>query len=146
MTAPLLAHDGALLSARELAGRHGLLVFGVGRAAGRGFQMLDQFGEIGARLGACGINVAFVYPREAARHAFDATSIRSARYRQTRSLFLDVDGRFFDVPPPARAFRAIYVDGAFVQHGAVEVEQGDAVAQERLDAFFADVIGQCAAG
>jgi hypothetical protein len=72
---PLLSHDYKHLYLRDVMGRRGLIVVGVGRAGERGFQMLYRFSDICDRLEECGVNVIFVYQKESARHVLDATSL-----------------------------------------------------------------------
>ena len=62
----LLSHDYTHLYLRDIMGRRGLIVVGVGKSGERGFQMLYRFSDICDRLEACGVNVIFVYPRESA--------------------------------------------------------------------------------
>lgn len=104
---PLLTHDHRRVLLRDASGEHGLVVVGVGRASGRGFQMLDRFAASCDRLDAIGVNVAFVYPSESARHVQDALSVMAARYRQKRCLLLDDSGRFFRDALPARVLRVV---------------------------------------
>lgn len=103
---PLLTHERRRLLLREAAGEQGLVVVGVGRASGRGFQMLHRFGATCELLDAAGVNVVFVYPVESARHVQDALSIMAARFRRRPSLLLDDTGLFFGRPLPVHQLRA----------------------------------------
>lgn len=124
---------------REVMGEHGLIVVGMGRAGERGFQMLYRFSDACDRLEASGVNVIFVYPKESARHVFDATSIRGARYRGKTCLFLDAEGRFFRKPVDAQALRAIRLDRDMRLTAAADVPLRDAMWDVRLRAFFSNV-------
>lgn len=124
---------------REVMGEHGLIVVGMGRAGERGFQMLYLFSDACDRLEASGVNVIFVYPKESARHVFDATSIRGARYRGKTCLFLDAEGRFFRKPVDAQALRAIHLDRDMRLTAAADVPMRDTMWDARLRAFFSDV-------
>lgn len=123
-------------------GNHGVIVVGVGAAGERGFQMLYRFSEACDQLEAHGINVIFVYPKASARHVFDSTSIRGARYRGKTCLFLDGDGRFFRKPLPSRAVRAIYLDAGMRSAGTVDVTLRSEAWDEELHSFLADVVGR----
>jgi len=107
---PLLTHDHRRLLLRDASGECGLVAVGVGRASGRGFQMLDRFATSCDWLDRRGINVVFVYPAESARHVQDALSVMAARYRQKPCLMLDDSGRFFKDALPARLLRAMRFD------------------------------------
>ncbi len=87
---PLLSHDYTHLFLREVTGRRGLIVIGVGKTGERGFQMLYRFSDICDRLEKRGVNVIFVYRKESARHVQDAPSLFGARCRQKA---LSVPGR-----------------------------------------------------
>lgn len=142
-TASLMPHDQLYRQIRDVMGDHGLIVVGMGKAAERGFEMLYRFSDICDHLEACGINVIFVYPKESARHVFDATSIRAARYRGKPCLFLDEDGRFFRRPVHARSLRAVHLDSGLRQSATVDLALHDETWALQLRTFFADVIGRC---
>lgn len=142
-TAPLMSHDHAYRSVRDVMGRHSLIVIGMGKATERGFQMLYRFADVCDRLEACGINVIFVYPTGSARHVFDATSIHAARYRQKPCLFLDEDGRFFRRPLQARSLRAVHLDKGIRPVAVTDVALGDETWDTLLRTFFAGVMGRC---
>ncbi|MCG5075436.1 hypothetical protein [Paraburkholderia tagetis] len=98
---PLLTHESKRIRLREAGGEHGLIAVGVGRAGGRGFQMLHRFAALGDQLDAAGVNLVFAYPAQSARHVQDALSVLAARYRGKPCLLLDEAGLFFgDTLPP----------------------------------------------
>jgi hypothetical protein len=137
---PLLSHDYAHLFLRDVMGRRGLIVIGVGKAGERGFQMLYRFSDICGRLEECGVNVIFVYQKESARHVQDATSLFGARYRQRPCLFLDDDGQFFVGPPHPKSLRAVYLDREMRRLDTAEIALRDETWDPRLRAFFAQVV------
>src|SRR6266702_3658887 len=139
---PLLSHDYTHLYLRDVMGRRGLIVVGVGKAGERGFQMLYRFSDVCDCLEQCGINVIFVYQKESARHVQDATSLFGARYRQRPCLFLDDDGQFFVGPPRPKSLRAIYLDREMTRLDTAEIALRDETWDALLRAFFA----QAAAG
>ncbi len=120
----------------DVMGTHGLIVVGMGRAGERGFQMLYRFSDACDALEASGVNVIFVYPKESARHVFDATSIRGARYRGKACLFLDAEGRFFRQPVDARTLRAIHFDRDMRATAAADLPLRDATWDTRLRTFL----------
>lgn len=136
---PLLSHDYTHLYLRDVMGRRGLIVIGVGKAGERGFQMLYRFSDICDRLEECGVNVIFVYQKESARHVLDATSLLGARYRQKPFLLLDDDGQFFVGPPHPRSLRAIYLDREMKRLDTTEIALGSERWDPLLRAFFAQV-------
>jgi len=115
---PLLTHDHRRVLLRDATGERGLVVVGVGRASGRGFQMLHRFGAACDRLDATGVNVVFVYPAESARHVQDALSVMAARYRQKPCLMLDDSGRFFRDALSARVLRVVRFDRHMMRRAA----------------------------
>jgi hypothetical protein len=137
---PLLSHDYTHLYLRDVMGRRGLIVVGVGRTGERGFQMLYRFSEICERLEECGVNVIFVYQKESARHVLDATSILGARYRQKPLLLLDDDGQFFVGPRHPRSLRAAHFDREMKRLYTAEIALGSERWDPSLRAFFAQVI------
>jgi len=108
----LKSHDYKRLHLHDLMGQHGLIVVGVGRGGERGFQMVYRFSDICDRLENEGVNAAFVYRKESARHVFDATSLFGARFRLTLHLLLDDAGLFFRGPPQDRSLRAVHFNHA----------------------------------
>lgn len=144
VTAPLMSHDHVYRLVRDAMGDRGLIVIGMGKASERGFQMLYRFADVCDRLEACGINVIFVYPKESARHVFDAMSVHAARYRKKPCLLLDVDGRFFRRPlPAARSLRAIHLDRAIQPVAMTDLVLRDEAWDAQLRTFLAGVIGRC---
>jgi hypothetical protein len=137
---PLLSHDYAHLFLRDVMGRHGLIVIGVGRAGERGFQMLYRFSDICDRLEKCGINVIFVYRKESARHVQDSASLFGARYRQRPCLFLDDDGQFFRGPPHHKLLRAVYLDPEMRRLNTAEIAVRNETWDPLLRVFFAQVV------
>ncbi|CAE6725572.1 hypothetical protein [Paraburkholderia haematera] len=137
---PLLSHDYTHLYLRDVMGRRGLIVIGVGKAGERGFQMLYRFSDICDRLEECGVNVIFVYQKESARHVLDATSLLGGRYRQKPFLLLDDDGQFFVGPPHPRSLRAVYLDREMKRLDVAEITLGGERWDPLLRAFFAQVI------
>lgn len=137
---PLLSHDYTHLYLRDVMGRRGLIVVGVGRAGERGFQMLYRFSDICDRLEECGVNVIFVYQKESARHVLDATSLLGARYRQKPFLLLDDDGQFFVGPPHPGSLRAVYLDREMKRLDTAKIALGSEQWDPLLRVFFAQVI------
>lgn len=133
----LLSHDYTHRFLRDLMGRHGLIVIGVGRAGERGFQMLYRFSDICDSLEDCGINVIFVYQKESARHVHDTTSLFGARYRQRPCLFLDDDGKFFRAPLRPKSLRAVHLDRDMKRLGTVDIAVRDDEWDQQLRAFLA---------
>ncbi|HDR9482117.1 TPA: hypothetical protein QDC20_001638 [Burkholderia aenigmatica] len=107
----LLAPDRRPVTLRDVAGNRGLIAVGVGRAGERGFQMVHRFHDVGEQLAAIGIHLAFVYPRESARHVLDPLSAASARFRCHPHLLLDWDGRCFTREVPPRSLATVYQNG-----------------------------------
>ncbi|WP_069352778.1 hypothetical protein [Burkholderia cenocepacia] len=105
----LLAPDRRPVTLRDVAGNRGLIAVGVGRAGERGFQMVHRFHDVGEQLAAIGIHLAFVYPRESARHVMDPLSVASARFRCHPHLLLDSDGRCFKREVPPRSLATVYL-------------------------------------
>jgi hypothetical protein len=137
---PLLSHDYTHLFLRDVMGRRGLIVIGVGKAGERGFQMLYRFSDICDRVEDRGINVIFVYQKESARRVLDATSLFGARYRQKPCLFLDDDGQFFVGPPRPKSLRAVYLDRDMRRLDTAEIALRDETWDPLLRAFFAQVV------
>ena len=133
----LLSHDYTHRFLRDLVGRRGLVVIGVGRANERGFQMLYRFSDICDRLEDCGINVIFVYQEESARHVHDSTSLFGARYRQRPCLFLDDDGQFFRAPLCPKSLRAVRLDRELRRLGTVDIAVRDERWDSQLRTFLA---------
>lgn len=138
----LLSHDHTHLFLRDVMGRQGLVVIGVGKAGERGFQMLFRFSDICDRLEECGVNVIFVYRKESARHVQDATSLFGARYRQRPCLFLDDDGQFFRGPPHPKSLRAVYLDPEMRRLDTADIGLREETWDPLLRAFFAQVVAR----
>jgi hypothetical protein len=143
VSVPLMSHNHLYRHVRDVMGTRGVIVVGIGKAGERGFQMLYRFADICDRLEACGINVIFVYPKESARHVFDATSIRGAHYRQKDCLFLDEGGRFFRRPLHAKSLRVVQLDNGVQSIATTDLALLDETWDELLRTFFASVIGRC---
>lgn len=132
----LLTHDHLRRPVRSLTGPNGLVVVGMSRTGERGFQMLYRFSGACDRLGVCGINVVFVYPRESARHVQDATSVLAARIRREPCLLLDESGEFFVSPPEPGSLCAIHLDHNMEQRESALIALGDETWDPQLHAFF----------
>ncbi|MBN3818442.1 hypothetical protein G3N57_18300 [Paraburkholderia sp. Se-20369] len=137
--------DGALLlpdrrpvTLREIAGNRGLVVAGVGRGGERGFQMVHRFHDVGERLAAAGIHLAFVYPRDSARHVMDPISVASARFRRHPCLLLDADGQCFRHGVPPRSLRAVCLSSALGTLAGIDIDGRDAAWEIAFRAFLAD--------
>lgn len=141
-TAPLISLDYTPRFVRDLTGERGLIVVGMGRAAERGFQMLYRFASACGGLETQGVNVAFVYPKESARHVFDATSVRAARYRAKPVLFLDASGRFFREPVEPRSLHVVHLDCELREIRQAHLTLTDDGWDARLLAFFAGASGK----
>jgi hypothetical protein len=89
------------------------------------------------------ITYAVCWPKQAARHVFDATSLSGARYRPKPCLFLDDDGQFFRRPPHAISIRAVYLDRAMRRLNTLEVALIGETWDPLLREFFAQVISSC---
>ncbi|WP_322014252.1 hypothetical protein [Paraburkholderia sp. J12] len=124
---PLLTHERRRVLLREAAGVRGLVAVGVGRASGRGFQLLHRFAASCDRLDAAGINVVFVYAAESARHVQDPLSVMAARYRRKPSLLLDEAGLFFGRVLPVQRLRAMRFDRnmACIETATIAVRDAD---------------------
>ncbi|WP_027793711.1 hypothetical protein [Paraburkholderia acidipaludis] len=133
---PLLTHESRRLRLREAAGERGLVAVGVGRAGGRGFQMLHRFAASGDWLEAGGVNVVFVYPAESARHVQDALSVMAARYRGKPCLLLDEAGQFFGRALPVHRLRAMRFDRQFACIETAMISVRDADWDSRLCDFL----------
>lgn len=107
---PLLTHERKRVRLREASGERGLIAVSVGRAGGRGFQMLHRFAAVSEQLDAAGVNLVFVYPAESARHVQDALSVLAARYRGKPCLLLDETGLFFGATPPLQRLGVMRFD------------------------------------
>ncbi|MGS0895430.1 hypothetical protein ACVBGC_23280 [Burkholderia stagnalis] len=135
--------DGALLlpdrrpvTLREIAGSRPLVVVGVGRGGERGFQMLHRFHDAGEQLAAAGIQLAFVYPGESARHVTDPLSIASMRFRQHPHLLLDADNHCFGRGVPPRSLRAVFVSPGMSRLAGVDVDLCEATWEAAFRAFL----------
>ncbi|RQZ69104.1 hypothetical protein [Burkholderia sp. Bp9004] len=132
----LLLPDRRSVFLSEVAGSRGLIVVGVGRGGERGFQMVHRFHEAAERLAAAGIHLAFVYPRESARHVMDPISVASARFRHHPSLLLDADGCCFALGVPPRLLNAVYLSSEMKRLAGFETDVRDAAWEIELQAFL----------
>ncbi|MGZ2749321.1 hypothetical protein [Burkholderia stagnalis] len=135
--------DGALLlpdrrpvALRDVAGSRGLVVVGVGRGGERGFQMVHRFHDVGERLAAAGIHLAFVYPRDSARHVMDPISVASARFRRHPCLLLDADARCFRQGVPPRSLRAVCLGSELGTLAGIDIDVRDAAWESAFRAFL----------
>ena len=135
--------DGALLlpdrrpvTLREIAGSQGLVVVGVGRGGERGFQMVHRFHDVGEQLAAAGIQLAFVYPRESARHVMDPNSVASARFRRHPCLLLDADDHCFEQGVPPRSLSVVYLNGEMTRLAGIDIDLHDATWDIEFRAFL----------
>lgn len=133
---PLLTHESRRLLLRDAAGEQGLVVVGVGRASGRGFQMLHRFAGACDGLDAAGVNVVFVYPAESARHVQDTSSVMAARYRRKPCLLLDDTGLFFKRALPAQLLRAMRLGRTMACIETATIMVRDADWESALDEFL----------
>ena len=134
----LLLPDRRLVRVREVAGSRGLVLVGVGRGGERGFQMIHRFHDVGEQLAAAGIHLAFVYPRESARHVLDAISVASARFRHHPRLLLDVDRRCFAQAVWPRSLQAVYLNIEMQRLAGVCIDLQDTTWEGELRAFLTD--------
>ena len=134
----LLLPDRRLVRLREIAGSRGLVAVGVGRGGERGFQMVHRFHDVGEQLATAGINLAFVYPRESARHVLDAISVASARFRRHPLLILDVDGRCFAQGVWPRSLEAVHLNPEMKWLAGVSIDLQDTTWEGELGAFLTD--------
>lgn len=135
--------DGALLlpdrrpvALRDVAGSRGLVVVGVGRGGERGFQMVHRFHDVGERLAAAGIHLAFVYPRDSARHVMDPISVASARFRRHPCLLLDADGRCFRQGVPPRSLHAVCLSSELGRLAGIDIDVRDVAWESAFRAFL----------
>lgn len=132
----LLLPDRRPVSLLEIAGNRGLIAVGVGRGGERGFQMVHRFHDAGERLAAAGIHLAFVYPRESARHVMDPISVSSARFRRHPCLLLDSDGCCFELGVPPRLLSAVYLSNEMKRRAGVNVDVRNAAWEIEFRAFL----------
>ncbi|WP_371141466.1 hypothetical protein [Burkholderia cepacia] len=132
----LLLPDRRPVFLPEVAGSRGLIVVGVGRGGERGFQMIHRFHDAGERLAKTDIHLAFVYPRESARHVMDPISVASVRFRRHPCLLLDADGCCFTQGVPSRLLRAVYLSGEMKRLAGVDVDVRNAAWEIELLAFL----------
>lgn len=133
----LLLPDRRLVRVQEVAGSRGLVAVGVGRGGERGFQMVHRFHDVGEQLATAGIHLAFVYPRESARHVLDAISVASARFRHHPWLLLDVDGWSFAKTVWPRSLEAVHLNQEMKRLAGVSIDLQDAMWEDELRAFLA---------
>ncbi|WP_321939355.1 hypothetical protein [Paraburkholderia sp. J8-2] len=134
----LLLPDRRLVRLREMAGSRGLVAVGVGRGGERGFQMVHRFHDVGERLAAAGIHLAFIYPRESARHVLDAISVASARFRCHPRLLLDMDGRCFAQGVWPRSLEAVHLNPEMKRLAGIRIDLQDTTWEGELRAFLTD--------
>lgn len=133
----LVLSDRRLVGLQEIAGRRGLVVAGVGRGGERGFQMVHRFHDVGEQLAVEGIHLAFIYPRESARHVLDAISVASTRFRKHPQLLLDVDGCCFARGLWPRSIEAVCLDFQMNRLAGATIDLRDATWECELRTFFA---------
>ncbi|WP_028202171.1 hypothetical protein [Paraburkholderia nodosa] len=134
----LVLPDRRLVRLREIAGSRGLVAVGVGRGGERGFQMVHRFHDVGEQLAAAGIHLAFVYPRQSARHVLDAISVASARFRRYPWLLLDVDGRCFVQGVWPRSLEAVHLNLEMKRLASVSIDLQVTTWEGELRAFLMD--------
>jgi hypothetical protein len=134
----LLSPDRRPVTLGELSGSRGLVVVGVGRAGERGFQMVHRFHGAGEQLATAGIHLAFVYPRESARHVMDPLSAASVRLRPHPRLLLDVNGSSFRYGVTPRTLAAVYLGADLQLLASINFDLLDATWETRLRAFLDD--------
>ena len=139
----LKSHDYKRLHLHDVMGEHGLIVVGVGRGGERGFQMLYRFSDICGRLENEGVNAAFVYRKDSARHVFDATSLFGARFRLTPHLLLDDAGLFFRGPPQDKSLRAVHFNRKMETIDTAVIPLSAGSWDPLLRVFLAQVISSC---
>ncbi|WP_081334384.1 hypothetical protein [Burkholderia diffusa] len=132
----LLLPDRRPVFLPEVAGSRGLIVVGVGRGGERGFQMVHRFHDAADRLAAAGIHLAFVYPRESARHVMDPISVASARFRHHPRLLLDADGCCFAQGVPPRLLNAVYLSSEMKRLAGFEIDVRNAAWEIEFQAFL----------
>ncbi|KVN39798.1 hypothetical protein WJ63_29655 [Burkholderia pyrrocinia] len=132
----LLLPDRRAVALRDVAGSRGLVVVGVGRGGERGFQMVHRFHDVGERLAAAGVHLAFVYPRDSARHVMDPISVASARFRRHPCLLLDADGQCFRQGVPPRSLRAVCLSSELGRLAGIDIDVRDAAWESAFRAFL----------
>ena len=135
---PLLTHESKRVRLRDAGGEHGLVA--VGRAGGRGFQLLHRFAALSERLDAAGVNLVFVYPAQSARHVQDALSVMAARYRNKPCLLLDEAGLFFGDTLPPQRHSVMRFDGRMACVETLEIDARETDWDSRLGEFLAGVL------
>ncbi|WP_395065861.1 hypothetical protein [Paraburkholderia silvatlantica] len=134
----LLLPDRRLVRLREIVGSRGLVLVGVGRGGERGFQMLHRFHDVGEQLAAAGIHMAFVYPRESARHVLDAISVAGARFRRHPWLVLDMERRLFAQAVWPRSLEAVYLNPEMKRLAGACIDLQDPMWEGELRSFLTD--------
>ena len=132
----LLSPDRRPVSLGEIAGRRGLIVVGVGRGGERGFQLVHRFHDAGEQLAAAGIHLAFVYPRESARHVLDPVSVASARFRRHPRLLLDTDGSCFGHRATPRSLTAVYLNREMRRLAGIDIDLCDSTWETGFRTFL----------
>lgn len=103
---------------------------------GAGFQMVHRFHDVGERLAAAGIHLAFVYPRDSARHVMDPISVASARFRRHPCLLLDADGQCFRQRVPPRSLRAVCLGSELGRLAGIDIDVRDTAWESAFRAFL----------
>ncbi|KVK80940.1 hypothetical protein WS90_16850 [Burkholderia cepacia] len=132
----LMLPDRRPVSLLEVAGSRGIIVVGVGRGGERGFQMVHRFHDVGERLAAVDIQLAFVYPRESARHVMDPISVASVRLRRHPCLLLDADDCSCAQSVPPRILQAVYLGAEMKCLARLDVDARNAAWEIELQAFL----------
>ncbi|MFX1765600.1 hypothetical protein PWP93_24005 [Paraburkholderia sp. A1RI-2L] len=141
---PLLTHESKRIRLRDAGGERGLVAVGVGRAGGRGFQLLHRFAALSERLDAAGVHLVFVYPAQSARHVQDALSVMAARYRNKPCLLLDEAGLFFGDTLPPQRHSVMRFDGRMACVETLEIDARETDWDARLGEFLAGVLADSA--
>lgn len=141
---PLLTHDSEWLRLRDASGPRGLIAVGVGRAGGRGFQLLHRFAVLGEQLDAAGMNLVFVYPAESARLAQDTLSVLAARYRGKPCLLLDRAGLFFGHALPLQQLRVMRFDAQMTRVETLAISVREPDWETLLSEFLVGVLADAA--
>ncbi|HKR47912.1 MAG TPA: hypothetical protein VJU59_51005 [Paraburkholderia sp.] len=134
----LLSPDRRPVSLGEITGRRGLIVAAVGRGGERGFQMVHRFHDVGERLADAGIHLAFVYPRESARHVLDPVSIASMRFQRHPLLLLDPVDRYFWQIMPARSLAVVHLGSNMVRLASINIDLREAAWETEVRSFLVD--------
>ncbi|HKT95521.1 MAG TPA: hypothetical protein VJS30_03160 [Paraburkholderia sp.] len=132
------------MSLRGANGERGLIAVGVGRAGGRGFQLLHRFAALSEQLDAAGVNLVFVYPAESARHVQDSLSVLAARYRGKPCLLLDDTSLCLGHALPFQQLRVMRFDRHMACTETVAMTVQDAGWDALLSEFLIGVLADAA--